>query len=208
MKTSAVPLFALSVATACGRLSFDPLIDAVFAVADSSSPAGCADGTREAFTDLVAFPTIAGCAATWNGLADLRAPATGSVCGNDGASCIRAADACATGWHICGDAGDPSELASRVTAAQCGAVVGAFAVAMQHCSMRVPCGYTTPYGCVATVQDCAEPVCCGTQCATGNACKDGVFVGATTVAGLIANGSGNTCGALDSSHATGVLCCR
>lgn len=38
---------------------------------------GCADGSREAFADRSAYPTLAGCAATWSGSMDLRAAKAG-----------------------------------------------------------------------------------------------------------------------------------
>src|ERR1041385_6359860 len=47
------------------------------------SVVGCADGQREAFGDVAAFPTIAGCIAEWNGKISLRAGGVGSACGDD-----------------------------------------------------------------------------------------------------------------------------
>jgi hypothetical protein len=70
---------------------------------------GCADGTREAFLDLVRFPAIAACAGGWSvpGLvtAASRAPACGRAAGNDGSNVTGAGctveDLCAEGWHVC-----------------------------------------------------------------------------------------------------------
>jgi hypothetical protein len=70
--------------------------------------AGCADGTREGFLSLQAYPEIAGCSGAWSvgGITrpDLE-PTCGRNSGNDsdnpeGAGCS-AADLCAPGWHVC-----------------------------------------------------------------------------------------------------------
>ncbi|MFA5133534.1 MAG: putative metal-binding motif-containing protein [Patescibacteria group bacterium] len=60
----------------------------------SVTGSGCADGTREGFTDQTAFPNIAGCSGTW------------SVPGLTNAYGL-----CASGWHICTGAAD---VASRL----------------------------------------------------------------------------------------------
>ena len=46
---------------------------------------GCADGTREGFTDVNAYPDIATCAGSWSGLV----------------SSTDAAAICESGWHVC-----------------------------------------------------------------------------------------------------------
>ncbi len=69
---------------------------------------GCADGEREGFLDMAAYPQIAGCAGAWSlpGVSpDSVVPACGRLGGDDGerregAGCS-AADLCAEGWHIC-----------------------------------------------------------------------------------------------------------
>jgi len=89
------------------------------------SVAGCADGQREGFTDLAAYPNIAGCSGAWT-IAGIHtdAPGTASACpgtdttapacdrnaGDDsmnslGTGC-NVADLCAQGWHVCTGAGD------------------------------------------------------------------------------------------------------
>jgi hypothetical protein len=73
---------------------------------------GCADGTREAFTDRTAFPHIAACAGAWSipGIFPAVPPSTTAACatlGNssttapaDGAGCA-SSNLCAAGWHVC-----------------------------------------------------------------------------------------------------------
>jgi hypothetical protein len=71
--------------------------------------AGCADGTREGFTDEAQYPRIAACSGAWSvpGVdgANAAGPKCGRGAGNDtsnteGAGCA-SVDLCATGWHIC-----------------------------------------------------------------------------------------------------------
>src|SRR4051794_28436870 len=97
----------------CGRIHFDPLADDARTGDALVGAIGCGDGQREAFVDRVRFPTIAGCAATWAGQIDLRAARTGATCGDDIAMCAAASDACAIGWHLCMNNGDPADLTSR-----------------------------------------------------------------------------------------------
>jgi len=78
----------------------------------SIDPVGCADGTREAFTDPIAFPRIAACAGPWTvpGVFPPVPPSTDAACatlGNssatapaDGEGCA-SSNLCAIGWHIC-----------------------------------------------------------------------------------------------------------
>jgi hypothetical protein len=99
--------------------------------ASSNAPAtGCADGTREGFVSLNAFPNIAGCSGGWSvpgvmatnpGTApscptitthDTVTPACGRMGGNaglnpNGTGCD-VADLCAAGWHVCNTAQDIS----------------------------------------------------------------------------------------------------
>ena len=91
-------------------------------------PSGCADGTREAFTDEGLFPKIAACAGAWqlpgifpaivasaapdcatSGNSSILAPA-------DGAGCT-ASNLCASGWHIC----NGGEVLPRTGAIGCAA---------------------------------------------------------------------------------------
>ena len=164
---------------------------------------GCSDGTREGFVDRVAYPTIAGCAASWNGTRDLRAAKTGGSCGG-AVKCTQPSDACATSWHVCANTGDPADLSSRVNAPTCHAVNGAFVAASSHCNTAFPCVYTVPYPCLA-IDYCSEPMCCGTACISGQGCRAGAYADPDTwIAGDLTNG----CGALLASSVTGVMCCH
>ena len=211
-------MIAIVLIAGCGRWHFDERDDASVrddVVVDSIAAIGCSDGTREGFTDRVAFPTIAGCAATWPGMPSVRAARTGTTsCGDGSAMCGVPADACAAGWHVCGDAGLPDDLTSRITAAQCDNAGTtnqvSFVAAMSHCDTclnncmapATDCIITVPAACSASTLSCGEAVCCGTECANINSCKNGVFVGATKM-----GQQGAVCGALGASSQSGVLCC-
>jgi len=101
--------------TSCDKLwSLQPVPDAmVDGPPDAPGPdappnvAGCADRTREGFSDSVEFPTIAACSGAWS-IAGLR-PDPAASCnrsaGDDGVlpggvGCT-ATDLCAEGWHVC-----------------------------------------------------------------------------------------------------------
>jgi hypothetical protein len=193
----------------CGRIYFDPLArdaagpagDAELPV-DSISSVGCSDGTREGFVDVARFADIAGCESSWAGAPSLRAATTGTACGNDLGICSVPADACAVGWHVCLDTGDPLDLSTRATAAEClGAGPGTFAAASSHCHSIGPCDYTPPLPCLGN-QFCGEPVCCGAGCNTGTVCPATVHADTRIAADLP-----DSCGALPASVVTGVLCC-
>ncbi|MHB8876036.1 MAG: hypothetical protein ACYC8T_20290 [Myxococcaceae bacterium] len=87
-----------------------PPVDAGVVVPDAGvvEPVGCADGTREGFTSLSAYPSIAGCSGGWSvgGVTRADMAATCSrVAGNtspnvEGSGCS-AVDLCAGGWHLC-----------------------------------------------------------------------------------------------------------
>ena len=168
---------------------------------------GCADGSREAFADRMAYPTLAGCAATWSGSKDLRAAKTGTGCGN-AVDCAQPADACAANWHVCATSGDPADITSRISAAAChvaGGANGTFVAATSHCTtFTTTCTYSPPYGCLVS-GNCAEPVCCGSTCRANAGCKAGVFADPDT---WIASDTLNGCGSLPASATTGVMCCH
>lgn len=174
---------------------------------DAPNLSGCADGEREAFPSLSTHPTIAGCAATWTDRANLRADKTSAPCGDDLGTCAVPADACAPGWHICGLAGEPTELSTRATQDECAAAgaetTDAFVMAMTHCAALVSaCDYTTPLGCPADGV-CGEAVCCGGGCRSNQGCTMGVYP-LTAIVGDMTSG----CGDLPSALVTGVLCCE
>lgn len=98
---------------ACGRscLIADTCSGGVCTPLVSASASGCADGTREAFTDTTVFPDIAACAGGFSVPGVFPAPVRAGVAacatsGNNsgtnvnGAGCS-AADLCGAGWHIC-----------------------------------------------------------------------------------------------------------
>jgi hypothetical protein len=202
---------------ACGRLGFAPHHDAPSAPPPDEAvqpvdalavdPVGCADHTREAYVDLARFPTIAGCAATWLGAKDLRAPATGAACGNDGTACVAPADACAAGWHICVTGGDATELRTALTGSQCDAEPGSYVAAASHCTPPVQTctlGMTVfPCPTNAGYVPCTQPICCGTTCDAVNACQDAVWPGQTHENAAM----GPSCGTTLPTSQDGVLCC-
>jgi hypothetical protein len=155
---------------ACGRAHFEPRDDAPrVPPGDALGAVGCADDQREGFVDRQRFPTIAGCAATWTGQRNLRAPRADVPCGDDLGACVTPVDACAIGWHICADQGDPIDLTSRATVDECddaGGVTGSFVGAAGHCSGcmnmcqagEAECVYGVPIPCLTTFGPCAEPV--------------------------------------------------
>jgi hypothetical protein len=57
---------------------------------------GCADGTREGFTDQARFPRVAGCAGIFDKLAPCPPPSVA-----DPPAEIYGCSLCATGWHLC-----------------------------------------------------------------------------------------------------------
>jgi hypothetical protein len=104
------------------------------------SAIGCADGQREGFTDLSAYPNIAGCSGAWTiaglhthapgvppacpglSVADTTTPACDRAAGDDGACSTgtgcNVADLCAPGWHVCAGA---DEVAASSTTGCAGA---------------------------------------------------------------------------------------
>ncbi len=173
--------------------------------APTQNLSGCSDGQREGLADLVKFPRIAGCAATWSGMPSMRAASTGVACGDDLGACAVPASACATGWHVCGASGAISELtALSVDDCHAAAPTGRFLAAMSHCANNVDtCVYGSTLPCYDTGW-CSEPVCCGQGCSQGAGCADGVWPAGTQISADDSNG----CGGLPSAADLGVLCCR
>ena len=137
----------------------------------------------------------------------MRTPSTGAACGDDLGGCGAPADACAPGWHLCGVDGSLGEIAAIGDQACLGAGGGRFVAAVSHCQSQNGCEYANPvesgnYQCFANGW-CSEPVCCGADCTFGS-CPSGVWADQTR----IAIGTDQGCGAIGSSRARGVLCCR
>lgn len=169
---------------------------------------GCADGQREAFVDGAAFPNVAGCIGEWSGAANLRSAKTNRACGDDlDTACQAPADACAPGWNICGHDGRIAPVHAIGAEACARAGGGRFVAALSHCETQEGCVYDNPargdYACFERGW-CSEPVCCGANCRELGVCPDGVWPGKTS----IAIGTDQGCGAIASSRARGVLCCR
>lgn len=169
---------------------------------------GCSDGQREGYADAARWPGIAGCVASWEGAVSLRALATGASCGDDSLACPTPADACAVGWHVCGVEGDVADLRRHVDGVGCNEAAGPgrFVAALSHCARRNVCNLKLTEGgelpCLEAGY-CAEPVCCGDDCAAGE-CRDTVWHGATR----IAKGTDQGCGAATSDRNAGILCCQ
>jgi hypothetical protein len=80
-------------------------------VHDSPPIAGCSDGSREGFRDVVRWPLIAGCAGAFEvpGVLDSKRScqvAVGDELQSDAATNCSVADLCAAGWHVCRDGRD------------------------------------------------------------------------------------------------------
>jgi len=126
---------------------------------------GCSDGARDALTDTARWPEVAGCAGTFP-RGSLRATRTNTNCGDDaGGQCPVPEDLCATGWHLCMRNGLGSDLAYRLTAADCSGVSGSYVAASDNCSnptdtMPTTCDMATPLPCRPSGW-CTAPVVCG-----------------------------------------------
>ena len=181
-----------------------------FIESEKGDPAviGCADGQREGFADIQRHRRIAGCLATWEGTKSLRDKPTGKACGDDGKGvCTVPADACAPGWHACGNNGKNDDLKTHTTFKACNkeAGPGKFVAAMSHGQTEELCPPAPTAETVFPCMDssfCAEPVCCGDNCQFGK-CRDGVWKGQTR----ISLGKAEGCGSVTSERNGGVLCC-
>jgi hypothetical protein len=158
---------------------------------------GCSDNTREGFPDRLAFPTIAGCAAAWP-LASMRAARVQSACGNSAGMCTVPLDACAPGWHVCGNAANgPADVTARVTSTQCNTTPGRWAGALGDISCQ-DCASATTSG----------SICCGAGCVQQN--NDCLWPGETAWFGVV-NDFINLCTGTENPVLyidVGVLCCR
>lgn len=98
-------------ADAPGDAAADVQVDAAADVVMSQPGLGCADGTREAFLDVLKYPAAAACAGAWD-IPGIHAgvPACGRKAGNDGQNApgkgCNVEDLCAEGWHVCFGAAD------------------------------------------------------------------------------------------------------
>jgi hypothetical protein len=129
---------------------------------------GCADGTREGFRELDAFPEIAACNGAWSvpGLLDTTAPTCARDAGNDGGhpggSSCSAADVCAEGWHVCQNSGDVAKHLPVGKTCSDGALSDASFYATAQPGAGDP-GY-----CTATPADMNDVLGCGNPFAQGS----------------------------------------
>jgi hypothetical protein len=176
-----------------------------------SVPTGCADGTREGFVDIKAYPNIAGCSGGWSipgvmlenpGVApdcptvpthDTTTPACNRRGGNDGplpgGNGCNVADLCAAGWHVCTSAQD---VGVHSGSAGCADATGPSSPPLFFVTRQ------SSNGC----GDCATGTMTGPNC-NGRACATGCAQTATLSndvfgCGNIGDGSGLTgCDPLD-----------
>jgi hypothetical protein len=182
---------------------------------------GCADGTREGYTDLARYPTIAACEAWWDGTQSMRAPRSGlEWCGNStGMKCTVPADACAPGWHVCMQSGWPADIRERNTYPS-GAEAAATKFSWLDCTTGASHGHwyasasssaypgagsctAFPLGCYAEdVSGSMDTIACGDQANNGG-CNGAIWTSYT-------QGIGNACGSLATARTdqNGVLCCQ
>jgi len=186
---------------------------------------GCADGTREAFTDEARFPSIAGCAGGWSvpGLLTeaSMAPGCARAAGNDGSNRMGTActveDLCADGWHVCRGASELTLMAvtcrdAGIAPASAGGSGAMFFATRQRgtaptgCSPDATTGSNNLHGCgnFGRAEDpgCAPPLdrqIENTACATNPpwSCNDAASI---MTEAMVATKSGAAAG--------GVLCCR
>jgi hypothetical protein len=132
----------------------------------------------------------------------MRAPRTGKPCGNslgDAWTCGSPADACAAGWHVCGNSpAGPDDIRMRVSQQACAQVPGRFAGALGDVSCT-----ECPSG-----SGGSGAVCCGATCV--NQHGDCIWPGATPWVGIV-DGNADKCSAntqLRRIADWGVLCCR
>jgi hypothetical protein len=117
---------------------------------------GCADGQREGFLDIAAYPDIAACSGGFAlpGVIGLSTPACGRTAGDDGANPdgtgCNALDLCAVGFHICSSSAEVSlDSSTGCTGAAVGTDPVFFITAQSASGSRicVPIGVDDVFGC-------------------------------------------------------------
>lgn len=183
---------------------------------------GCADGTREGFTDATVYPTIAACEVWWDGNQSLRTARTGQEwCGNStGIKCTAPADGCAPGWHMCMQGGWPADIRDRKVNTL--GVDGGNATLSSNDCLNANQGHSflaasssaypasqggsctaPPFGCYAEdVGGYIDTVACGSATNT-DSCNNAIWPNAT-------RGIGPWCGtmAIIRTDQNGILCCQ
>ncbi|MFO0744671.1 MAG: putative metal-binding motif-containing protein [Myxococcota bacterium] len=137
---------------------------------------GCADGEREGFVDLEAWPDIAACSGAWSiggVVTDQLFPTCARQGGDDGprldGSGCNVADLCAEGWHVCTSSAD---VASHSPTGCDGAAPGesAFFVTRQSGTGCAQCATGEQTG-----GECNSPYSCISGCAPNVNLSNDVF---------------------------------
>ena len=172
-------------------------------------PIGCADGTRESFTDRTRFPLIAGCSGAWSlpgifpaipsstlaacatlGNSSVTAPANGSGCASS--------NLCARGWHIC----NGGEVTPRTGSMGCAAETAYPASSFFAASVSgTGCGVCALRSGSVTGASCTSLSCVANCRESGDLNND--FFGCGSLGSLVSGAcdglnrfSGNDCGSL------------
>ncbi len=201
-------------------------------------PIGCADGTREAFTDRTRFPNVAACSGAWSlpGIFPAIPASTLAACatlGNsstmapaNGAGCS-ASNLCARGWHIC----NGGEVSPRTGGTSCAASTFPAATFFAAAVSGTGCGICALRSGTVTGATCTSSSCAANCRESGDLNND--FFGCGNIGSGTAGAcdglnlfSGNDCGSLGApwvcgggvqesrtvtktaSNGGGVLCCR
>ena len=141
---------------------------------------GCADGTREGFTDLSSALRIAGCGGAWTigGIKPAPAPACGRRAGNTGANLLGTdctpSDLCAAGWHLCIDRFEVLQRAPGQTCAGISAENAFFATSQSGPGggMCDALGTNDVFGCGKLGAPISEASCTPLDRSSGNDCSE------------------------------------
>jgi hypothetical protein len=164
---------------------------------------GCADGTREAFKDILAYPRIAGCSGAFKvpGILESVPPSCGRGGGNDGKNPLgsecNASDLCAERFHVCASAAEVAERSTNGCAGARDAPAATFFATRQSGPGCFECATGGDPNC--------EQRACHAGCAPGQNMADDLFgcgnVGsrAKPSCAPLDRTSGNTCVSIGSS---------
>lgn len=156
--------------------------------APRSDEAGCADSTREGFSELPLFPDVAACAGAWRGWIDEGSPQS----------------LCAPGWHVCRGT---DKAIGRVTVAQATAFAGCFAFDAAHdCNACYP----TCRGALGQCKACCVPNVPSDpdMGGVGSGCLQHSPGAGSCLADGRLDATQNSTGCQWSERITGVVCCR
>ena len=166
--------------------SFNGLDDDCDGLVDEDFPMGCADGTREGFANVLAFPSIAACAGTFAGWIDEAS----------------AKSLCAVGWHVCNGA---DAVVHTIAYEQAKSFGGCFAIDAAH-----DCN-----SCFKHCRDLGCMNCCVSNYewdadmgGMGSGCADSGAGQQSCLASGRLDASTNTFGCKWNSSLAGVVCCK